>query len=381
MAGRPPGRGARAAARRRPRVRRPRDPQRPRGGDGRGRRTPTTARGVLRDRARDRPRARRGARQPRRAGAAATTRRRTTFGIQALAAGSLGRGLSAQVLGRILSTPQPGQEALHARLTELPSATTVGERWFFHNYAAHLWSGDARHLRERPAARRHDARDRHRHARQPAPRPRGACCTRTTGSTAKIALDVDDPSFDRLIAAGLLRPRDARRAARAPATSAASSRSCTRGHDYSPLLRVHTSALPGSVAESHTMADLYVQDAEARFDLVFVDGCKSWYGTRWFLERIAPTIRPGAHVVMQDFGWYTCFWLSALVGVLPEPLPPGRARRPHVRVRAAAADHAGRRRALPRAAGRARRVGLRAHLRRAAAWTRGTTTTAGAWSR
>ena len=39
------------------------------------------------------------------------------FGIRALAAGSLGRGLSAQVLGRILSTPQPGQEALHARLT------------------------------------------------------------------------------------------------------------------------------------------------------------------------------------------------------------------------------------------------------------------------
>src|SRR5690606_3863122 len=88
--------------------------------------------------------------------------------------------------------------------------------------------------------------------------------------------------------------------------------------DYSDLLRVHTAALPGSPDDVGRMANLYRQPADARFGLVFVDGCKSWYGTRWFLEQIAPTVGPGTYVVMQDYGWYTCFWLSAIVGCLPE---------------------------------------------------------------
>jgi hypothetical protein len=238
------------------------------------------------------------------------------FGIRALAGGSLGRGLSAQVLGRILSTPRPGQEALHARLTELPSATTVGERWFFHNYAAHLWNGEHDIFENGPLLGGTTRAIGIGMLANPRRNPDAVLHTHDWFN-CKIALDVDDPSFDRLIAAGLLRPET-----RAEQLRSGDFRGVFEelhaGHDYSPLLRVHTSALPGSVAESHTMADVYVQDAEARFDLVFVDGCKSWYGTRWFLERIAPTIRPGAHVIMQDFGWYTCFWLSALVGVLPE---------------------------------------------------------------
>ena len=51
---------------------------------------------------------------------------------------------------------------------------------------------------------------------------------------------------------------------------------------------------------------------------MFVDGCKSWYGTRYFLERIADRFPVGGHLVMQDYGWFTCFWLPAIIGLLPE---------------------------------------------------------------
>jgi hypothetical protein len=51
---------------------------------------------------------------------------------------------------------------------------------------------------------------------------------------------------------------------------------------------------------------------------VFVDGCKSWYGTKHWIEHTCAQIPVGSHFIFQDYGWYTCFWLPALIGVLPE---------------------------------------------------------------
>lgn len=48
-------------------------------------------------------------------------------------------------------------------------------------------------------------------------------------------------------------------------------------------------------------------------DAVFIDGCKSWYGTKYFMKLMAPVARPGATFLFQDYGWFTCFWLAALI--------------------------------------------------------------------
>lgn len=48
-------------------------------------------------------------------------------------------------------------------------------------------------------------------------------------------------------------------------------------------------------------------------DAVFIDGCKSWYGTKFFMQAISHSVKPGTVFIFQDFGWFTCFWLAAFI--------------------------------------------------------------------
>ena len=107
------------------------------------------------------------------------------------------------------------------------------------------------------------------------------------------------------------------------------------GHDYSPLLDAHVAYLPGAPATPRTTAQpLFEPPEDRRYSLVFIDGCKSWYGTRLPSSGSLPLSSPAATVVFQDYGWYTCFWLPASIGALRGPLPARRPRRRHLRVRA-----------------------------------------------
>ncbi len=53
-------------------------------------------------------------------------------------------------------------------------------------------------------------------------------------------------------------------------------------------------------------------------DAVFVDGCKSWYGTKYFMKLISKHTNPGTVLIFQDYGWFTCFWLVTFVGLFSE---------------------------------------------------------------
>ena len=53
-------------------------------------------------------------------------------------------------------------------------------------------------------------------------------------------------------------------------------------------------------------------------DAVFIDGCKSWYGTKYFMKLMAAVARPGATFLFQDYGWFTCFWLAAFIETFQE---------------------------------------------------------------
>jgi hypothetical protein len=48
-------------------------------------------------------------------------------------------------------------------------------------------------------------------------------------------------------------------------------------------------------------------------DAVFIDGCKSWFGTKYFMRKALAISRPGTWFLFQDYGWYTCFWLSSFM--------------------------------------------------------------------
>ncbi len=52
-------------------------------------------------------------------------------------------------------------------------------------------------------------------------------------------------------------------------------------------------------------------------DAVFIDGCKSWYGTKEFAMNVLPHLNPGCPLIFQDYGWHTTFWVSALIHLIP----------------------------------------------------------------
>ncbi len=58
--------------------------------------------------------------------------------------------------------------------------------------------------------------------------------------------------------------------------------------------------------------------AELRPGAIFIDGCKSWYGTRSFTLEVSLRALPGAYVIFQDYLWHTCFWIPAFVAELGE---------------------------------------------------------------
>jgi len=89
---------------------------------------------------------------------------------------------------------------------------------------------------------------------------------------------------------------------------------------YSALLHVEEAWLPMEPADEATLQHPLQLGGEKMFDLVFVDGCKSWFATKRFMEAIAHVVEPGAHLIFKDYGWFTCFWIPAFVHGLRDHL-------------------------------------------------------------
>ncbi|MBT3469902.1 MAG: hypothetical protein HN467_11310 [Opitutae bacterium] len=54
---------------------------------------------------------------------------------------------------------------------------------------------------------------------------------------------------------------------------------------------------------------------ELTYSAVFVDGCKSWYGTKQFMQITLPKTSKGCYYIFQDYGTHTCFWLPVFLQV------------------------------------------------------------------
>jgi hypothetical protein len=47
--------------------------------------------------------------------------------------------------------------------------------------------------------------------------------------------------------------------------------------------------------------------------VLFIDGCKSWYGTKIFMQSFINNLQPGSFTIFQDYGRYTCFWITSFI--------------------------------------------------------------------
>lgn len=91
-------------------------------------------------------------------------------------------------------------------------------------------------------------------------------------------------------------------------------------HDYNRLIEAHSSPMPDFPEEIDTSTALACFDSDHALSALFIDGCKSWASTYYAMKFLLPRTLVGAPIIFQDFGWYTCFWISAVVHALDDVL-------------------------------------------------------------
>jgi hypothetical protein len=236
-----------------------------------------------------------------------------TAGLEEIRGGALGRDLSPRLLGTLLS--QPFDEELEGRLNQLPSAASANERRFLLRFAAHLWDGDGDVFENGPLLGGTTRGLALGMLANPNRREHALLHTFDWFSAEEGDLP---PVWEQMIAAGWITQADYDQMVRSGSFQAVFDK-LHSGQDYSPLVRSHEAYLPGHPGEEAPGGRrIFTPPEDRQYDLVFVDGCKSWYGTKYWALQICDKVRPGSHFIFQDYGWFTCFWLPVLHAVLEE---------------------------------------------------------------
>lgn len=89
---------------------------------------------------------------------------------------------------------------------------------------------------------------------------------------------------------------------------------------YHGLIDAHNSPLPDRPDDVAASTALDLLEDETALGALFIDGCKSWASTQYAMSFLLPRTRLGAPVIFQDFGWYTCFWISSFTHALADVL-------------------------------------------------------------
>ena len=212
---------------------------------------------------------------------------------------------------------KPASSEIVDRLAAIPSATEPGERNLIRAVAARLWNGQDNVFENGPLLGGTTRAMAMGMLANPGRDPAARLHT-YDWFDATIGLDVPAESFDVLIERGLLTRAVKDEMERIGSFKPVFDHLHRQGQDYSELVISHTGALPGSPADEDTWTNLFEPEPDTTWRLLLVDGCKSWYGTRYFFERVCEQIPVGSHIMFQDYGWYTCFWLSSLIGFFPD---------------------------------------------------------------
>ena len=82
---------------------------------------------------------------------------------------------------------------------------------------------------------------------------------------------------------------------------------------YSSLIVPCDRPLPDEKKDISGDTNLFSLPLGKKIGAIFVDGCKSWYGTKYFMQKVCPQTIEGAVFIFQDYCWYTCFWLPVFL--------------------------------------------------------------------
>jgi len=91
-----------------------------------------------------------------------------------------------------------------------------------------------------------------------------------------------------------------------------------REHEYYHLIKQKRGVLPDKVEDTVNLENIFKLAPGLMFDAVFVDGCKSWYGTKYFMREISASVLPGSYFIFQDYGAFTCFWIPVFVAMMQD---------------------------------------------------------------
>lgn len=83
---------------------------------------------------------------------------------------------------------------------------------------------------------------------------------------------------------------------------------------YAGILNAYKARLPDTRAHIEQIgADIVTIPPDTMLDIAFIDGCKSWFSTKYFMKQVVACTRPGSFHFFQDFAWYSCFWIPSFV--------------------------------------------------------------------
>lgn len=214
--------------------------------------------------------------------------------------------------------PAPSPAARDAYLARIPTETTPRERALLFEHFSREWDGRGVVVEIGPflgGTTRAIAWGMHHNPAAPA----DACVHTFDRFDAYYSPTLLRQTVDPLVRAGDLAAAEAD-ALCATANFEALFHAIHRPHAYAARIRLHNSPLPDfpeELAASRAFAPVEHAD---EFGAIFVDGCKSWVSTLYAMRELLPRTRTGAGVIFQDFGWFTCFWISSVTHALRDVL-------------------------------------------------------------
>jgi len=84
-------------------------------------------------------------------------------------------------------------------------------------------------------------------------------------------------------------------------------------HDYFKYITASKKVIPNRPEDKIDENNLLRISDRDLTDVVYVDGCKSWFGTKFFMQEVCKVSKKGTYFIFQDYGWYTCFWIPAFI--------------------------------------------------------------------
>ena len=212
--------------------------------------------------------------------------------------------------------PLAADKSLASQLDEIPSETSPAERRFLYRYFSMLWRGDDDVIEIGPflgGTTRAIAL--------------GMCANPLASPGAKLY------TYDRfhgyyditrlkdclapLVMHGLLEQSDLS-ALNDAAEFMDIFRKIHAPYEYYERIVPVSSELPSRVEDLKDAARYFHIGEDIRTEAVFVDGCKSWFGTKHFMSEVSKAARRGATFIFQDYGWHTCFWIPAFLELLKD---------------------------------------------------------------